>query len=214
MRLLRTSASLLLLGSLVTVGVLFWPANLGGNTTFVSTHGTSMIPRFHAGDLAIVQPASDYHVGEITAYHSATLHTVVLHRIIAIHGARFTFKGDNNDFVDPDHPTADLLVGRLVARIPHGGEYRGLLAKPIVLFPVLAVVFGGFVFGAKRSRRRRARARTPRHERGSPPRDVPAGSAAPANDERPCSSWARWPRAGRSSWPRSCGTCRARKPGS
>jgi signal peptidase I len=169
MRLLRTSASLLLLGSLVTVGVWFWPANLGGNTTYVSTHGTSMIPRFHAGDLAIVQPAAHYHVGEITAYHSATLHTVVLHRIVAIHGGRFTFKGDNNNFFDPDHPTAELLVGRLVARIPHGGEYRGVLAKPIVLFPVLVLVFGGFVFGARRSRRRRTRGRAPRPGRGGQP---------------------------------------------
>jgi signal peptidase I len=159
MRLLRTSALFVLTGAFVTVGVLFWPANLGGRTTYVTTHGTSMIPRFHSGDLAIVQSAATYHVGEIAAYHSATLHTVVLHRIIAVHGGHFTFKGDNNNFTDPDHPTANLLVGRLVARVPHGGEYRGLLAKPIVLFPVLAFVFGGFVFGKEQSRRKRARRR-------------------------------------------------------
>jgi signal peptidase I len=162
MRLLRTSALFVLTGAFVTVGVLFWPANLGGHTTYVTTHGTSMIPRFHSGDLAIVQSAATYHVGEIAAYHSATLHTIVLHRIIAVHGGHFTFKGDNNTFTDPDHPSAGLLVGRLVARVPHGGEYRGLLAKPIVLFPVLAFVFGGFVFGKEQSRRKRARHRARR----------------------------------------------------
>ena len=30
----------------------FWPQTLGGGTTYVTTHGTSMEPRFHTGDLA------------------------------------------------------------------------------------------------------------------------------------------------------------------
>ena len=164
---------LALTGALITVAVVFWPANLGGHTTFVSTHGTSMLPRFHSGDLAIVQPASGYHVGDIAAYHSATLHTIVLHRIVAMHDGRFTFKGDNNNFTDPDHPTAKLLVGRLVARVPHGGAVRAMLARPVVLFPLLAFVFGGFAFGNQRSRRKRAQRRArprPRHPRSAAPR--------------------------------------------
>jgi len=160
MRTVRISVQLVLAGALVAVAVWFWPANLGGRTTYVSTHGTSMIPRFHAGDLAIVQPPSAYHVGDIAAYHSATLHTVVLHRIIAIDNGRFTFKGDNNNFTDPDHPTAALLVGRLVVHIPHGGQIRALLARPVVLFPLLACIVGGFVLatqGPRRSRKRHTR---------------------------------------------------------
>ena len=110
---------------LVILCAMFWPANLGGHTTFVSTHGTSMEPRFHSGDLAIVQPSSHYRVGMIAAYKSATLHgTVVLHRIVAVNQGRFTFKGDNNNFTDPDHPSAAALVGALRARVPHGGEVR------------------------------------------------------------------------------------------
>ena len=50
----------------------------------------------------MVRPADDYKVGDIVAYRSTMLHVVVLHRIIAIKGDRYVFKGDNNDFVDPD----------------------------------------------------------------------------------------------------------------
>ena len=161
MRLLRTSVLLVATSAFIVVCVLFWPASLGGRTTYVSTHGTSMLPRFHSGDLAIVRASSEYRVGEITAYYSSTLRTVVLHRIIAVHDGRFTFKGDSNDFVDPDHPTAGRLVGKLVARVPHGGAYRAILAEPVVLFPALAVGFGGLTLGAQRSRRKRARRRAP-----------------------------------------------------
>ena len=41
----------------------FWPLALGGGTTYVSTHGTSMEPRFHTGDLAILRSADRYEVG-------------------------------------------------------------------------------------------------------------------------------------------------------
>ena len=47
-------------------------------------------------------PPSHYKVGDIVAYRSTMLHIVVLHRIIAVKGDRYVFKGDNNDFVDPD----------------------------------------------------------------------------------------------------------------
>jgi hypothetical protein len=33
----------------------------------VATHGISMEPRFHTGDLAIVRAADDYKVGDVTA---------------------------------------------------------------------------------------------------------------------------------------------------
>jgi len=159
--LLHTSVWLVLLGALATLCALFWPANLGGRTTYVTTHGTSMIPHFHAGDLALVQPVASYRVGDIAAYRSATLHgAIVLHRIVAIRDGHFTFKGDNNDFRDPDHPRTAQLVGKLRVRIPRGGAIRGLLARPIVLFPLLAVVFAGLIPRAKASRRKRARDRS------------------------------------------------------
>ena len=68
--------------------------------------------RFHTGDLAIVRPAANYRVGEIVAYWSTLLHTVVLHRIIARHGDLYVFKGDNNHFIDPRDPTRSELLGK------------------------------------------------------------------------------------------------------
>src|SRR5690349_23842095 len=83
---------------------LFWPSGLGGGTTYVSTHGTSMQPRFHTGDLAVLSPGPPYVVGDVIAYHSDNLHTIVMHRIVAVQGDRVVTKGDNNDWLDADHP--------------------------------------------------------------------------------------------------------------
>src|SRR5690349_114694 len=97
----RTIAGLLVFIAFGVVCVLFAPTNLGGKTTYVATYGTSMRPHFHAGDLAIVQPAGEYHVGDVAAYRSTTLNdAVVLHRIVAVNDGHYTFKGDNNDFLD------------------------------------------------------------------------------------------------------------------
>src|SRR6476646_2173030 len=108
--------SWLLSATLVVLAVAAWlllaPTQIGGETSYVTTSGTSMQPRFHSGDLALVRPADHYRVGEIVAYRSKLLHVVVLHRIIAIKGNRYVFKGDSNNFVDPTRPRRAELVGR------------------------------------------------------------------------------------------------------
>jgi signal peptidase I len=173
-RLFRTTLWVALVGGLAVVCMVFWPANLGGRTTYVTTHGTSMLPRFHAGDLAIVQPAAHYGVGDIAAYRSATVHAVVLHRIVAIKDGRFSFRGDHNDFTDPDHPTMEAIVGRLAARLPHGGAIRAALGRPMVLLPLIVVSLGAFFWvpltgGSRRRKRSGARVSGGRAARRSPP---------------------------------------------
>ncbi len=144
------------------VAVAWWylaPTTLGGSTRYVVTSGTSMEPRFHTGDLAVVRPAHDYKVGQIVAYWSTMLHTVVLHRIHAIQGNRYLFKGDNNDFIDPIHPTRAELLGTLWLHIPRGGIYLNLLHKPVVAAILCAFLAAGlfvrFDGGPRRRRRRR-----------------------------------------------------------
>ena len=92
----------------------------------------------------------------IVAYHSSLLHVVVLHRIIAIHGGHYVFKGDNNNFVDPTHPTRSQLVGALWVHIPHGGVVMHWLHSPVT-----AAVLCGFValllIGTGETKRRRNR---------------------------------------------------------
>ena len=119
---------------------LFWPSALGGGTTYVTTHGISMEPGFHTGDLAILSPADSYSVGDVVAYRSESLDTIVMHRIVSMDGDGFVTQGDNNDWLDEDRPTEDEILGRLFFRIPQGGKALDALRSPAVLLPLAGVV--------------------------------------------------------------------------
>jgi signal peptidase I len=134
------------------------PPTLGGSTTYVFTDGTSMQPHFHTGDLVLVRPRITYRLGDIVAYHSHMLGTIVLHRIIGRDGPRYLFKGDNNNFVDPEHPARDQLIGALWLHVPGAAKRFGPLRKPatIALLVELGVLLlGGGAFTQQRRRRRR-----------------------------------------------------------
>lgn len=140
---------------------LFWPSGLGGATTYVTTQGTSMEPRFHTGDLAVLTPASSYGVGDVVAYRSEALHTIVMHRIVSMDGDRFVTKGDNNGWVDRDHPTRDEILGRLFVRVPRGGQVIAALRSPGLLLPLAGGLLA--VLGALHDPRGRRTARWVRH---------------------------------------------------
>src|SRR6185312_7416744 len=98
----RIAALVVVLGALAAGWFFLAPTGIGGDTTYVVTDGISMHPRIHTGDLALVRPASSYHVGDIVAYRNPQLHVVVLHRIHSISpSGRYRFKGDNNSWIDP-----------------------------------------------------------------------------------------------------------------
>ena len=146
-----------LLVALAAAAWMMWPASLGGRTTYVITHGVSMEPGFHTGDLAILRAASSYRVGDVAAYRSDTLHSVVMHRIHALDATgAFVFKGDNNSWLDPDHPTAAKVVGRLALRVPAGGRYLHLTHTPWALTLLGALMIGTGSTKAHRRRRRHA----------------------------------------------------------
>jgi signal peptidase I len=174
----------LISAALVVLAVAAWlllaPTQIGGETSYVRTSGISMQPRFHTGDLAVVRPAESYKVGDIVAYRSKVLHLVVLHRIIAVKGDGYVTRGDNNDFVDPDHPSRADVLGKLSVRIPHGGWALALLHTPF-----MAALFAGamalFLFvGAKHHRRRRDR-RRPSEARPDRPVAQPAAGPLPGS---------------------------------
>jgi signal peptidase I len=160
----------LISATLVVLAVAAWlmlaPTQIGGETGYVTTSGISMAPRFHSGDLAVVRPKAEYRVGDVIAYHSKTLHLVVLHRIVAIKDGRFVTRGDNNDFTDPDHPAKADVLGKLAFRVAHGGRFLHWLHTPFMA----ALLCGGMALvlfmGAQRRRRRRDRRRPP-EERGT-----------------------------------------------
>ena len=163
---LLTAALLLLAG---TAWFFLAPPPLGGSTSYVVTHGVSMEPKFKTGDLALVRPAADYRVGDVVAYHSSLLHIVVLHRIYAIHDGHYTFKGDNNNFLDPVHPTRSALVGKLWVHLPHAGVFLTALHNPITA-AVLIGVIGLVLLSATSSKTGRGK---------RPRRPGPPSSAAP-----------------------------------
>jgi signal peptidase I len=177
-KLLATALGLIVMGCL---WFYFAPIPLGGSTSYVVTHGISMEPRFHTGDLAIVRGKPSYHVGEIVAYHNKMLHTVVLHRIIGREGARYVFKGDNNNFIDPERPRASQLIGALWLHIAGGGKRLQSLKSPLragLLVALGMLLLTGGMFA--RRQRRRLRDRRAGVASSRAPRSLPLAASEPA----------------------------------
>jgi signal peptidase I len=170
----RRFLSGLITATIIALAAAAWlflaPTRIGGSTTYVITSGVSMEPRFHTGDLAIVQEAAHYRVGMVVAYHSSLLKEVVLHRIVAIHDGRYTFKGDNNNFLDPVHPTRSQLIGALWIRVAHGGRILHAVHSPVTV--ILLGVFVGLLITGGTGKRRRDRRRGSRPRRPSQPEPV------------------------------------------
>jgi signal peptidase I len=160
---LTALSRVLALGLLAFVWIQLAPHQLGGKADYVVTSGISMEPKFHTGDLAIVRQQPSYRVGEIVAYRSPMLHTTILHRIVKIQGGHYFFKGDNNGYVDPEHPTKSQLLGALWLHLPGAGSQFREIGSPLVvglLVTLAALLFGGSAFTRGRRERRRRRGST------------------------------------------------------
>jgi signal peptidase I len=151
----RTRARIAVAAWLATTSLLlaggWWavaPPQLGGGTSFVIVDGTSMLPRLRGEDLVVLRGSGSYRVGEVVGYRSALLHRVVLHRIVAISHGRYTFKGDNNGFVDPERPTREGLVGRMWLHVPAGGRAVGVLRVPWIVGALAALLVLALGLGA------------------------------------------------------------------
>ncbi|HET7354835.1 MAG TPA: signal peptidase I [Gaiellaceae bacterium] len=126
---------------LALVGTLGWyclPQRLGGRAAWVMVSGTSMLPRFHTGDLVLVEHQSSYHVGEIVAYRvpkgQVGTGFVVIHRIIGGNGRTgWRMKGDNRTAPDLWYPTDHDVIGSKLLRIPHAWFFIRLLHMPLIL---------------------------------------------------------------------------------
>jgi len=169
---------------------LFWPSSLGGATTYVSTHGTSMEPGFHTGDLAVLSPADGYSVGDVVAYRSESLNTVVMHRIVSVEPDGFVTQGDNNSWLDDDHPTEDEILGELWFSIPQGGTALSALRSPGVFLPLLTVVLAVLGAGARKPPLRSS-LRALRRRAGRLSLPVPAGALEQPRDGVPAAIRAR-----------------------
>jgi signal peptidase I len=161
----KIATGVLTLVALAAAWFYFAPTGLGGATSYVVTDGISMEPRFHAGDLALVRSQSSYRVGEIVAYHSNNLHTVVLHRIVALDGANYVFKGDHNNFSDFEHPARSQLMGALWLHVAGVGGNLASVRSPALIGALVGLsvlLFAGAAFTHRRRLRRRRRRATER----------------------------------------------------
>ena len=155
-RLARARAVASLATSVVVLAAAWWflaPAQLGGSTSFTTVDGTSMLPSLKRSDLVALRVAGSYRVGDVVGYHSALLNRVVLHRIVAIDGDRFVFKGDHNSFTDPDRPTRAQLVGKLWFQLPSAGRAVAALHIPWVVAAIAALLVLALGSGDRRPQR-------------------------------------------------------------
>ena len=139
---------------LVLAVVLGWafvlrPQSLGGPAGYVLVSGHSMLPRYHTGDMVLVERHSSYHVGEVVAYHvpkgDPMAGAQVIHRIIG--GSPKTgwiVQGDNRTAPDVWRPKDADVVGAKAVRIPSAVLVLQFLRSP-VLIALLAACFA-FVF--------------------------------------------------------------------
>jgi signal peptidase I len=151
--------------ALVAAWMFLAPTQAGGDTSYAILVGNSMEPKLHRGDLAVVRKQSVYRAGDVVLYDSRELGAKVLHRIVRVEGGRFVLQGDNNSFVDAEHPTEDQIVGSLWVTAPAVGRVTEWLREPLhsaflVGLVTLLALGGGLGTGA--ALRRGAEPRRPR----------------------------------------------------
>ena len=182
------------------------PQQVGGPITLVSTYGNSMLPAYGPSDLVVVARTAMYVEGDVVAYTSETLDTTILHRIVGEDVEGYITQGDNNDWLDPDRPTDEEILGTSRLRVPHVGR---LLELPL---PIRAAMVTGLaalaIFGGTAPRHRRGRDR--RRSSGNVPsfpdtRSDPASAHAQSDEKGQAMStrfhdsaslepaWAGWP---------------------
>jgi signal peptidase len=139
-----------LAGLCVLIAACLWfalPQALCGRADWVMVSGTSMLPRFHTGDLVLVEHQSSYHAGEVVAYrvpkHEIGAGHVVIHRIIGGNGTTgWRMKGDNRTAPDLWYPTNHDVIGAKELRIPDAWFVLRVFHMPVLL--ALFAAFGVF----------------------------------------------------------------------
>ncbi|WP_061962920.1 signal peptidase I [Demequina aurantiaca] len=146
----RVLKSVLAWGLLLVVAFFIWPSSLGGGTTAIVVNGHSMEPTYYTGDIVVAREG-DPQIGDIVVYSTVDLGGgKIVHRIIGGDGeSGWDLQGDNNDFVDPFHPTNDEILGIAKFHIPKLGLVVGILGSPLVWGSMLLIAFGLVIWPSK-----------------------------------------------------------------
>ena len=136
--------------ALAVLVCLFWtqylrPQSLGGHAAYVLVSGKSMLPRYHTGDLVLVEQQPNYHVGQLVAYRvpkgDPMAGAQVIHRIVGGDAQRgFVVQGDNRTAPDVWRPKPGDIVGAKALRVPNAILILQFLRSPLFL-ALLAACF-------------------------------------------------------------------------
>ncbi|MCJ7565939.1 MAG: signal peptidase I [Anaerolineales bacterium] len=116
-RLSQSLLSALILVLMAALWLTFAPVQFGGQASYIMIAGASMEPSLHYGDLVVAREERTYEVGDVVTYRHPKIGPVI-HRIIERTGDTYTFKGDNNDWIDSYEPTSSELIGESWIHIP------------------------------------------------------------------------------------------------
>lgn len=129
-RVIGAAAAAVAAAACAALWIFLGPTQAGGGTSYAVVVGSSMEPQLQRGDLVLVRRSEAYRPGDVVLYDSRELGAKVLHRIVRVEGSRFVLKGDNNDFIDPERPGGDRIVGKLWVAVPAVGRLTGWLREP------------------------------------------------------------------------------------
>jgi len=116
-RLSQSLLSALILVLMAALWLTFAPVQFGGQASYIMIAGASMEPSLHFGDLVVAHEERTYEIGDVVTYRHPTIGPVI-HRIIERTGDTYTFKGDNNDWIDSYEPTSAEIIGKSWIHIP------------------------------------------------------------------------------------------------
>ena len=131
-RLRRAAADILVMALIAVAAFAIWPVRLGGGTSYIIIKGTSMEPKFHTGDLAVLRAQASYRTGDIVAYRiparSAGAGHLVIHRIIGRSHGGYLMQGDNRKTPDSWYPKTTDVLGKFRLLVPLPGiEFWALM---------------------------------------------------------------------------------------
>jgi signal peptidase len=149
----RKALSLLFVAALFAGWAIYLrPQALGGKAGYVLVSGHSMLPRYHTGDLVLVERRDSYRVGQVIAYRvpkgDPMAGAQVIHRIVGGNAEQgFVVQGDNRTAPDVWRPKPADIVGAKALRIPSAVVVLQFLRSPLLLGLIAAC----FVFVRVRS---------------------------------------------------------------
>ncbi len=156
----------------IGVGIMAWPAALGGKGTWITVAGTSMEPNYSTSDLVLAWDTGDWQIGDVVLYGVQDSNGLIVHRLVSGSAEDDWYaQGDNKERIDPWAIPDDAIRGEEMVHIPHLGTALTWARSPQILAILTGIlVFWAIFSGPKYIQRRLTRVpvRTPAVVNGYP----------------------------------------------